>query len=55
MSDPSQRQATGQATRLDAIPTRRWHLLAAAAVAVLVGTQLLTAWEGADRGWLGYL
>ncbi len=43
------------ASRLDAIPTRRWHLLAAAAVAVLVGTQLLTAWEGADRGWLGYL
>lgn len=43
------------ATRLDAIPPRRWRLLAGAAVVVLVGTQLLTAWEGADRGWLGYV
>ncbi len=41
--------------RVDALPARRWHIVATIVVVVLVGTQLLTAWEGSSRGWVGYL
>jgi len=43
------------ATRIDATARRRWHVLAAIVVLVLIGTQLLTAWEGASRDWQGVL
>jgi hypothetical protein len=47
--------ATLVARRIDSCPPARWHLLAGVAVVLLVGTQLLTAWEGSSRGWLGIL